>query len=94
MGSTQNSQNTFMYSTDGFNSKTFSSNKLHKRVFSIGKNTESINGNGNFNVNCSSNGTYVNINIEANSNINKKRGKSHKREESIRNLFESQIVIG
>jgi hypothetical protein len=89
MGITQNSINTFMYCTDGFNSKTFSGNKLHKKVFSIGKNTESIN-------NTNINGNFINIgnsNNEAFSNINKSRGKSHKREESIRNLFESQIVF-
>ena len=44
MGITSNSSATFMYSsttrTDGFKSKTFSSGKLHKKVFDSGKNTQ------------------------------------------------------
>ena len=72
MGGTTNSQNTFMYSTDGFKSKTFCGDKLHKKVFNTGKNTQS---NG---------GDYL---------ASKLRGKSHKRGESIRNCFESQIVF-
>ena len=63
-------QNTFMYSIDGFNSKTFSSNKLHKKVFDCGKNRES------------------------NDPIaNRFKGKSYKRESSIRNQHESQIAF-
>lgn len=72
MGVTTNSQNSFMYSTDGFKSKTFSSNKLHKKVFNEGKNTE----------------TFYNDALES-----KIRGKSHRRQESVRNCFESQIVF-
>ena len=70
MSITNNSQNTFVYKTDGFNLKTFSKYKLHKKVFDSGKNNES------------------NDPIE-----NKFKGKSHRRENSIRNQFESQIVF-
>ena len=77
MGITNNSQNTFMYSsttrTEGFKSKTFSNGKLHKRVFDSGKNTQ----------------TSVNKDVLE----NKIRGKSHQRHESIKNCHESQIVL-
>lgn len=72
LGVTTISKNTFMYSTDGFKSKTFSSTKLHKKVFNLGKNTESNN--------CD----YL---------ASKLKGKSHRREESIRNCFKSQIIF-
>jgi len=92
MGITKNSLNTFMYSTDGFKSKTFSSDKLHKKVFKNGKNTQTYSiyngknkGKGNININI-----HNNLSDALGNNI---RGKSHKRGESIRNLFESQIVF-
>ena len=71
MNISNTSKNTFMYSTDGFKSKTFSGDRLHKKVFGCGKNSESEE-------------------LFAN---NFKGKKHHQRETSIRNLFESQIVL-